>query len=104
MGGTRIWLILLVLLPILFLPSIIAISKNHPHKIPIVLTNFVVSVFLGLGWFIALVWCFIVPSSNSSRCSHNSFSSADEIRKLHELKEQGVITQEKFESKKATLL
>lgn len=106
MGGINISqiIILLVLLPVLFLPSIIAFSKNHPHKMPIVLTNLFVSLFWGIGWFIALVWCFIVPSSHSSLRSNTSFSSADEIRKFHELKEQGVITQEEFEKKKAALL
>lgn len=106
MGGMSMWqiLILLVLLPVLFLPSIIALSKNHPYKIPIILINIFGSVLWGLGWFIALAWCFILPSGNSSTHSGNSSSSADEIRKLHELKEQGVITQEEFEKKKAALL
>ncbi|WP_032095984.1 MULTISPECIES: SHOCT domain-containing protein [unclassified Alteromonas] len=102
--GIRQLLILLVLLLFLFLPSIIALSKNHPHKIPIILFNIFCSIFLWLGWFIALVWSFILPNNSSSSRSGNTFSSADEIRKLHELKEQGVITQEEFESQKAALL
>ena len=102
--GIRQILILVVFLLFLFLPSIIAFSKNHPHKMPIILFNIFCSIFLWLGWFIALVWSFILPKSSSSLRSDITFSTADEIRKLHELKEQGVITQEEFESKKAGLL
>jgi CBS domain containing-hemolysin-like protein len=106
MGGINVSTILmsLVLLSVFLLPSIIALTRNHPHKIPIVLTNIFVSVFWGAGWFIALIWCFILPNDNSSQRNNEAFSSADEIRKLHELKEQGVISQEEFESKKAALL
>tara|TARA_Y200000002_G_C22092864_1_gene419340 strand:+ start:65 stop:370 length:306 start_codon:yes stop_codon:yes gene_type:complete len=100
--GVSFWqiLILLVLLPLIFLPSIIAWNKNHPYKIPIILINVFGSLLWGLGWFIALVWCFILPSASSTAPS----GSADEIRKLYELKEQGVITEKEFETKKAELL
>lgn len=56
MGGISIWqiLIILIILPLAFLPSIIAISKDHPYKIPIVLVNILGGVLWG-GW---VVNCF----------------------------------------------
>lgn len=101
--GISIWqilILLVVLLPIFFLPTFIALKKNHPYKIPIILINILGSALWGLGWFVALVWCFIMPSQSSK----NSLSSADEIRKLNELKEKGIITEEEFETKKTALL
>jgi hypothetical protein len=52
-------LIFVLILSILisFLPSIIAIRKNHPNVVAI----FVLNLFLGwtfLGWVIALIWAF----------------------------------------------
>jgi hypothetical protein len=101
MGGISIWqiLILLIILPLAFLPSIIAIRKDHPYKIPIVLVNLFGSVLWGAGWLIALVWCFILPKQYSSKAG-----AASEIEKLHELKEKGIITQDEFEKKKKALL
>jgi len=63
--GISIWqlLIVLVLLPLAFLPTIIALKKNHPHKIPIILVNIFGGLLYGLGWLVALVWCFIVPNN-----------------------------------------
>lgn len=101
MGGVSIWqlLILLVLIPLAFLPTIIAIRKNHPYKIPIVLINIFGGLLWGLGWFIALIWCFILPKDKA-----NFSGNADEIEKLHSLKERGVITEEEFNLKKKALM
>lgn len=102
--GISIWqlLIVLVLLPLAFLPTIIALKKNHPHKIPIILVNIFGGLLYGLGWLVALVWCFIVPNSNSN--SSSLVNAAGEIEKLHVLLEKGVLTQEEFDSKKRALL
>lgn len=97
-----IWqlLIVLVLLPLAFLPTIIAIKKNHPHKIPIILVNFLGGLFYGIGWLVALIWCFITPGNNQ----RSPTIPAAEIKKLYELKEKGILTQEEFDSKKQALL
>ncbi|KZN15216.1 hypothetical protein OA79_03050 [Marinomonas sp. TW1] len=96
-----ILLFLVVALPLLFLPTIIASKRKHPHKVAIILINFFGIWLWGIGWFVALVWCFVQPSKIPSSMSTNS---ADEIKKLYDLKEQGVITDLEFEEKKKTLL
>ncbi|MDO6764248.1 SHOCT domain-containing protein [Agarivorans sp. 1_MG-2023] len=78
----------------------IAIRKSHPYKIAIILVNVLGGLLWGVGWLIALIWCFIVPVKQAP-----SFSSvADEIEKLHSLKEKGVISDAEFEAKKKELM
>jgi hypothetical protein len=100
--AVSVWqiLIILVLLPLLFLPSIIALTRNHPYKLAIVLINIFGLALWGLGWIIAMVWCFVLPSNRTD----DSSGVADEIQKLYELKEKGAITEAEFEAKKTALL
>lgn len=54
-------LYVMVLVPIYFLPSIIAWWTVHPNKI----TIFVINLLLGwslIGWIAALIWAFVRPS------------------------------------------
>lgn len=99
MGGVSIFqlLILIVFLFVFLIPTFIARRKNHPHKTAIMLTNILGGLFVGAGWLIALIWCFIEPKKESR-------GTADELSKLHELKEKGVISEEEFNKKKAELL
>lgn len=94
------WIIVLIILPLAFLPTIIAIRKNHPYKIAIILINIFGGFLYGLGWLVALVWCFILPQNRDSV----SVGVADEIDRLHQLKEKGALTQEEFEAKKKAIL
>lgn len=57
-GFTEIFVICFFM-PLAGLPSIIAISTNHPQKLPIILVNILGLPVAGLGWFVAMVWCFI---------------------------------------------
>lgn len=91
-------IIMLLLLPLFFLPTILALKNNHPYKMPIIIINILGGLFWGIGWLVALVWCFITPDENSS------IDATSELEKLHELKEKGIITQEEFDSKKKSLL
>lgn len=93
-------LISLVVLPVAFLPTIIALKKNHPYAVPIALVNIFGGLLGGAGWLIALVWSFILPEKNQLSVS----SIADEIEKLHTLKEKGVISEAEFNTKKAELI
>lgn len=97
--GISIWqsVIILILIPLIFLPTIIAINKNHHYKIPIILINILGGMLWGFGWLVALIWCFIEPKSNNISATH-------EIEKLHELKEKGALTQEEYDTKKKALL
>ena len=102
MSGVSIWqlFILIVLIPLALLPSIIALKKNHPYKIPIVLINILGGLLWGAGWLIALVWCFIIPDKKVASMS----SIAEDIDKLHSLKERGVISEDEFNAKKKELM
>lgn len=65
------WLVAF-LLGLYFLPTIVAIFRNHPNTIPI----FILNLFLGftlLVWVIALAW---------------SFTHFNEVRMKEELREQ----------------
>ncbi|MGR6874126.1 superinfection immunity protein [Pseudomonas sp. HK3] len=102
MSGISIWqlIILLVLIPLAFLPTIIALKKNHPYKIPIIFINVFGGLVWGVGWLIALIWCFIVPEKKVLSVG----SVADEVEKLHALKEKGVISEAEFGFKKKELM
>ncbi|MBF4274357.1 superinfection immunity protein [Vibrio anguillarum] len=91
----QLLLILIVLIPFAFLPSIIALKKNHPYKIPIVLINILGGLLWWAGWLIALIWCFIVPEKKAASIA----SVADELDKLHSLKERCVISEDEFKVK-----
>ena len=68
-GGISIWqllIILVILIPIALLPTIIAVHRQHPHKVGIILANVLGGLFFGTGWLIALVWCFIVPKAETT--------------------------------------
>ena len=97
-----IWqiIVLLVLIPLFFLPTIIAIKRNHPYKVPIILINIIGGLMWGIGWLIALVWSFIMPNHSTNP----SLNVASEIDKLHALLEKGALTQEEFDAKKSALL
>ncbi|OOZ35621.1 superinfection immunity protein [Solemya velesiana gill symbiont] len=100
-GGISIWqiLTLLILLFVFLLPTYIASKKNHPYKVAIILVNILGGIFWGIGWLIALVWCFIEPKQANNNQAPQ-ITATDDIEKLHELKEKGAITQEEFDSRK----
>jgi type VI protein secretion system component VasK len=91
---------LIILLPLYFVPTWIAIKKEHPQKVPIILVNLIGGLIWGLGWLAALVWCFIEPAQKNN----TSTDVATEIEKLHELREKGILTSEEFDRKKQELL
>lgn len=105
-------LIILIVIPVIliifFLPAIVAYRGNHPHKFPILIVNIIGGLFFGLGWFIALVWCFIKPSNIDSTLSKihkpQISGAADEIEKLYNLKDKGIISESEFENKKKEIM
>lgn len=100
-GATSLGLIFVfLLLPLALLPTIIAVARNHPHKIPIILVNVLGGLFYGLGWVVALVWCFITPNENN----REKESNAEALEKLHSLLEKGAITKEEYEVQKQRVL
>lgn len=88
------WLLLLL---IYFLPTAIAVLKKHPQKTPIILVNIFAGLIGGVGWIIALIWCFITPRPSG-------MSVSCELEKLHGLKEKGIISETEFENQKRVML
>ncbi|MEN8820244.1 MAG: superinfection immunity protein [Abyssibacter sp.] len=100
-GATSLSLFfILFLLPLALPPTIIAVVRNHPHKAPIILVNVFGGLFYGLGWVVALVWCFITPNENN----REKESNAEALEKLHSLLEKGAITKEEYEVQKQRVL
>ena len=98
--ATALGLVFLLLLPLALLPTIIAVARNHPHKIPIILVNVLGGLFYGLGWVVALVWCFFTPNDNS----RDKERDTEALEKLYSLLEKGAITQEEYEVQKQRVL
>ncbi|MFY3630377.1 superinfection immunity protein [Achromobacter xylosoxidans] len=104
-----------------FLPSIEASLRKQPNMVSIALVN----VFLGwtlVGWVVAMAWgCAarqerqlgaapkdVMPPkpdvSPTRPASAPSASVADELRKLADLKQQGILSDEEFAAQKARVL
>lgn len=96
----RILFVIILLLPLALLPTIIAIRKKHPYKTAIILVNIFGGLLYGLGWLVALVWCFVLPKNGDNI----SVGMTDELDRLHQLKEKGALTQEEFDVKKKRIL
>jgi hypothetical protein len=47
----------LVLLALMFLPTVIAVMRGHPDSFAIFLTNLLLG-WTGIGWIVALIWAF----------------------------------------------
>ncbi len=62
----------------------------------------VAGIFFVLG-LLALIGMF-AKDENKDKVSTNTSDSADQIKKLAELKEQGILTEEEFSKKKEELL
>ncbi|EIA1495696.1 superinfection immunity protein [Vibrio parahaemolyticus] len=91
---------LVLVLTIGLLPTIIAFKKNHQYRVAILIVNVVGGLAWGVGWLVAFIWCFVAPKDKTM----NRRDVADEIEKLHELKEKGIISEKEFLKKKAALL
>jgi len=94
-----------------FLPTIVAMMRNHPSAGGIFLVNF----FFGwtvLGWILCLVWAV---SGTSRTTIYNSYppynpgaDSQDrviaQLRQLQQLRDEGALTEEEFNRQKASIL
>ena len=88
-----------------FIPALVAQNNNHAQTGAI----FALNLFLGwtlLGWVIALVWACMKsePKHPETVINEINNSAADEIKKLAELKEQGILTDEEFNARKKQIL
>ncbi|WP_417490023.1 superinfection immunity protein [Maricaulis sp.] len=86
------------------LPTLIAVSRKHTSLGPI----FALNLFLGwslLGWVAALVWALTRPKPDEPVIVETpQASTADELAKLAELRDKGILTADEFEARKKSLL
>lgn len=130
-GGTE-WLLILIVLPLYFLPTIIASTRHHPNAWGIFIVNLVLG-WTFLGWVGSLVWAFYSGSkpsptvivNNSSQSYSQEYKSEkpdfqeqmqsqkqsitqqekiDQLRQFKQLLDEGVITIEEFNKQKAAIL
>lgn len=89
-----------------FLPTIIAVKRDHPSYLAI----FVVNLFLGwmlIGWIIALVWSLsgtYRPTVVTQKVVKKESSLTEKLEELNALKEKGILTEEEYSVKKAKIL
>ena len=55
----------ILLLALYLTPTVIAVKMRHPHKVAVILTNLLGGAFFGLGWVVALIWCFVEAAKPS---------------------------------------
>jgi hypothetical protein len=91
-----------ILLFIYFIPAYV--GRKHPQSDAIVMLN----LFLGwtlFGWVVALVWATTQPKPKQVvTVVAPAASTADELQKLHALRESGVLTDEEMQVEKAKIL
>ena len=60
MGGLSIWhwIIVIVILPISFAPTIVAFARKHDQKWLVLVLNLVTG-WTGIGWIAALIWAIV---------------------------------------------
>lgn len=104
LGGSYMEVLLLFAFILYFLPFIVAANRNRqPGAI------FILNLLLGwtlVGWVVALVWACTSEQEHTTTIVQESkkASSADELEKLANLKERGILTEEEFEQKKKEIL
>ena len=57
-SGPEVWVIF-VMLPLYFLPSIIALARHKRNRVAIIVVNCLLG-WTVLGWVVALVWSLLV--------------------------------------------
>lgn len=69
-GFLFLFLLGLLGLVLFLIPTFVAVKRDHPNKLPIILVN----LFLGatlVGWVVALVWSFTSEGSAGSSGQRN---------------------------------
>lgn len=98
---TAIFIVVISLL-IYFLPAIIASSQKKENAGAVLALNFLLGWTL-IGWVIALVWA-MTKDRQPIVTNTTAPSTADELTKLADLKERGILSDEEFEAKKRQFL
>lgn len=110
-GGVTVGIVMLILLAFLyFIPTIIAVKRDHPSYLAIFAVNLILGWML-IGWVIALVWSLsgistpvVVPQKVVNETPKEKPSLTEQLEELSSLKEKGLLTEEEFSAKKAQIL
>ena len=51
------WAVVITTLAVYFLPSLIALTREHHNKVAIIVTNLLLG-WTGVVWLVALIWSF----------------------------------------------
>ncbi len=81
----------LIGLAIFVLPTWIAVSKKHPHRTAIAVTNLIGGLVFGIGWLIALIWA-LIPIENKNSQNNKKTSESQN------LKPEGIISKNDFQT------
>ncbi|OCK53110.1 hypothetical protein BA768_00705 [Chryseobacterium sp. CBo1] len=101
----HILIVLLIIIPVYFIPTFVASSRKKANTSAI----FILNLFLGwslIGWVVALVWALSNNETNQQVTvnSQNNYTNIDQLTKLKELHDKGVITDKEFIDQKNKLL
>lgn len=67
-GGLLCVIMPLVFLVVYLIPTVIALKRGHPNRVPIILINILAGWMYGIGWLVALVWsCIAIDRSKQYR-------------------------------------
>ena len=102
MGRIGLHEILIIIIPLIiyFIPSIV--GRKQRNFTSILLLN----IFLGwtlIGWVVALIWA-VSKEKKKTIVVNSSNSISDELQKLKQLFDDGILTAEEFETEKKHLL
>lgn len=92
------------------LPAVIAWSRSHHNKAPILLLNLLLG-WTVVGWLAALIWSVSAskretqnPKDSAPKTQKVENAAYESLERLADLKERGHITAEEFEAEKARIL
>ena len=98
-------LILFIIIFIIRIPIIVAkkrgLKENDVHVIALLSW---VSLFIGITWIVALIMSLVYQPPKPDVNRQSNRNELDELSKLFEMKENGILTQEQFEKAKENLL
>ncbi|MFD2163658.1 superinfection immunity protein [Paradesertivirga mongoliensis] len=97
-------IVLITLLLVYFVPTVMAWGKRCQNSV------LMLNLFLGwtiIGWIIALIWSLnkdAQPVKIINQPSPQKQTSVDQLTRLAELRDKGVLSQEEFEGQKNKIL
>jgi CBS domain containing-hemolysin-like protein len=98
-------LVLFTLIFVLRIPIIIAKRRGLKESdINVIALLSWISLLVGITWIIALIISLVYQPPQYSIKKQSSLDDLDELSKLFELKEEGLLSQEEFEKAKKRLL